>query len=320
MSDVSNRPTLELYRKMYLIRRFEEEVARLYPTDVIKSPVHLSLGQEAAVAAVCTAIFDDDVVFPTYRCHAAYVAQSGNYGLLAAFAELFGKGEGSDVEKASSCSGGKGGSMHLCLTSMNIMGASAIVASNIPLAVGYAYKHRKTDVATVAFFGDGAMEQGVVYEAMNFAALHSLPVLFICENNGIAIASPLEERQAAPILPKAAATGVKAHRCKDDEARYVYDVVRKVRMSMLADRFPHFIEIPIERRCPHVGVEGVEAISESVQEAALRAELGDAVTHDARRNADLALKTSIEAAHTLLDPTPAHLRTNVWSHPRTQMQ
>ena len=320
MSDARSRPTNELYRTIYLIRRFEEEVVRLYPSDVIKSPVHLSLGQEAAVTAVCAALEENDVVFPTYRCHAAYLAQADVYGLLAAWGELFGKGEGGDVETASACCGGKGGSMHLCMTSMNVMGATAIVATNIPLAVGFAYKYRKTETATVAFFGDGAMEQGVVYEAMNFAALHSLPVLFICENNELAIDTPRSERQAAPILPKAQAMGITSHRCRDDEVRYVFDVVRKVRLQMVASPAPHFVEIPISRACPHVGVEQVEAVSETLQEASLRAEIGDDATHRIRVNIDVALRDTIGAAQALLDPAPPHLRTNVWSHPLTQMQ
>lgn len=308
MSDKKRSLAERLYRTMYLIRRFEETVVSLYPSDEIRSPVHLSLGQEAAVTGVCTALLENDVVFPTYRCHAAYIAMTDVYGLLLAFGELFGKGEG------AACNG-KGGSMHLCLTSMNVMGASAIVATNIPLAVGYAYKYRKTQTATVAFFGDGAMEQGVVFEVMNFAALHSLPVLFVCENNELAIDTARTARQAAPILPKAAAMGIEAHRCKDDEVRYVHGVVRKIRLSMVDDPKPHFIEIPISRLCPHVGVEGVDEVAETVQEASFREELGDGVTHGIRRSVNLALRESVIGARALPVPMPSDLETNVWSQP-----
>src|ERR1700677_303031 len=116
-----------LYRSLYRIRRVEEEVARVYPTDRIKSPVHLSIGQEAISVAVCEALEPSDVVFGSYRCHALYLAKGGN--LRQMIAELYGKGTG--------CAKGKAGSMHLIDASAGVMGASAVVATTIPQAVGY---------------------------------------------------------------------------------------------------------------------------------------------------------------------------------------
>src|SRR5262245_64132414 len=158
-----------LYRSVRRIRRTEEEIARLYPTDRIKSPVHLSIGQEAVSAAVCDALEPRDVVFGTYRGHALYLAKGGDLDRM--MAELYGKVTG--------CARGKGGSMHLVDSAHGVMGASAVVASTIPLAVGYAYKVKlRSERRVVAsFFGDGAVEEGVFHESINFAKLKELPVL-----------------------------------------------------------------------------------------------------------------------------------------------
>ena len=127
-----------MYRSLYRIRRVEEEVARLYPTDRIKSPVHLSIGQEAVSVGVCEALRPDDVVFGSYRGHALYLAKGGD--LKAMIAELFGRPGG--------CSRGKGGSMHLIDPEAGVMGTSAVVGTTIPNAVGYAYalQYRRTGV------------------------------------------------------------------------------------------------------------------------------------------------------------------------------
>src|SRR5580765_7959886 len=141
-----------LYRELYRIRRVEEEIARIYPTDAIQSPVHLSIGQEAVSVGVCSALEPGDVVFGTYRGHALYLAKGGDLNRL--FAELFGK--------ATGCAGGKGGSMHLIDVAHGVMGASAVVGSTIPQSVGYAYALRlnKQPAIVASFFGDGAVEQG----------------------------------------------------------------------------------------------------------------------------------------------------------------
>src|SRR6266536_5678589 len=117
------------FRSLYRIRRVEEEVARVYPTDKIKSPVHLSIGQEAVSVGVCAALEPRDVVFGTYRGHALYLAKGGD--LRRMIAELYGK--------ATGCTKGKGGSMHLIATEQGMMGTSAVVGTTIPNAVGYAY-------------------------------------------------------------------------------------------------------------------------------------------------------------------------------------
>src|SRR5438876_3642553 len=142
-----------LYRSLYRIRRVEEEIARIYPTDKIKSPVHLSIGQEAISVAVCESLRADDVIFLSYRSHAGYLAKGGD--LRAMIAELYGK--------AAGCSHGKGGSMHLIDPEAGVMGTSAVVGTTIPNAVGYAcaMRTRRQDSVVASFFGDGATEEGV---------------------------------------------------------------------------------------------------------------------------------------------------------------
>src|SRR5262245_44905996 len=171
---------------MLRIRRVEERVAAVYPTDCIKSPIHLSIGQEAPSVGLCEALRDTDVVFGTYRGHALYLAKGGD--LNAMVAELFGK--------ASGCGKGKAGSMHLGWRPAGVMATSAIVATTIPQAAGYAFaeKARDRDTVVAACFGDGAMEEGAFHEALNFAALMRLPMIFLCENNLYSIHTPLSKR------------------------------------------------------------------------------------------------------------------------------
>lgn len=181
-TDAKQAQTYErLYKSLYRIRRVEEEIARIYPTDKIKSPIHLSIGQEAIAVGVCEALRRDDIVFGTYRSHAVYLAKGGNLDMM--LAELYGKSSG--------CGKGKGGSMHLIALESGVMGTSAIVGTSIPQAVGYAYalKIRKSDSIVVSFFGDGAVDEGTFHESLNFAALKKLPIIFICENNLYAIHS-----------------------------------------------------------------------------------------------------------------------------------
>ena len=235
-----------LYRSLYLIRRVEEEVARIYPTDKIKSPVHLSIGQEAISVGVCQALRADDVVFGTYRGHALYLAKGGD--LKSMIAELYGKAAG--VTK------GKGGLMHLIDLTHGIMGGSAVVGTAIPHAVGYAYalKLRGSDSIVTSFFGDGATEEGVFYESLNFAALKRLPVLFVCENNFYAIHSPLQTRQAnLNMAERASSLGVVSRRLVDDD---VLTLVKEVGLAAAAIRQgggPRFLECPTYRWKEHVG-------------------------------------------------------------------
>ena len=178
---------LRLFQHMHRIRAVEDEIARRYPEGEMRCPVHLSLGQESIPAVFAETISTKDFAVSTHRGHAHYLAKGGN--LNAMIAEIYGKSTG--------CSKGKGGSMHLIDLAVNFMGTSAIVGNSIPIGVGLALsvQLKKTDQISCVFLGDGATEEGVFYESVNFAAVRKLPVLFICENNLYSVYSPLSVRQ-----------------------------------------------------------------------------------------------------------------------------
>lgn len=235
------------YRALYRIRRVEEEIARVYPTDKIKSPVHLSIGQEAVSVGVCEALRPEDVVFGTYRGHALYLAKGGDLNRM--IAELYGKVTGS--------ARGKGGSMHLVDVQHGCMGTSAVVGTTVPNAVGYALalKYQRKKAIVASFFGDGAVEEGVFHESLNFAALKSLPVLFVCENNRYAIHSHQRARQSTSDLVQwARSYGVVAERIEDGDVLKIYEKVsstaRKIRAK---ESGPVFVECLTYRWREHVG-------------------------------------------------------------------
>ena len=236
-----------LYRDLYRIRRVEEEVARVYPSDRIKSPVHLSIGQEAVSVGVCAALTPGDIVFGTYRGHALYLAKGGD--LRAMIAELYGK--------ATGCTRGKGGSMHLIAPEAGMMGASAVVGTTIANAVGFAYalKLRPHDDAIVAsFFGDGATEEGVFSESLNFAALKRLPILFVCENNQYAIHTHQRRRQGNPdICARARSLGLPSARIENNDVIALVERSRDLVAKIRAGFGPWFLEVMTYRWTEHVG-------------------------------------------------------------------
>lgn len=237
--------TEQIFEGLYRIRRVEEEIARIYPSDKIKSPVHLSIGMEATSVAVCSALESRDRVFGSYRGHALYLAKGGD--LKKFMAELYGRGTG--IAK------GKGGSMHLVETQAGLMGTSAVVGTTIPHACGFAYAQmlRKSDVVTGSFFGDGATEEGVFYESLNFAALKKLPVLFVCENNFYAIHSPLQDRHASPILDRVRSFGIPAERVEDGDVFAIRDATERLVKDIRGGKGPRFLETVAYRWKEHVG-------------------------------------------------------------------
>ena len=237
----------KFYRALYRIRRTEEEIAKIYPTDKIKSPVHLSIGQEAVSVGVCEALQPSDIVSGTYRSHALYLAKGGD--LKKMIAELYGKITG--------CTGGKGGSMHLIDTAAGVMGTSAVVGTTIPLAVGYAYAMKLSGKASIvtSFFGEGAVEEGVFHESLNFAALKGVPILFICENNGYAIHSHQSKRQPMDnICERARVHGIPAERIDDNDVFEIYERVKQASSEIRNGRQgPRFFECMTYRWMEHVG-------------------------------------------------------------------
>lgn len=188
---MNNEEYKSLFYQSLRIRLVEEKIIELYPSDLIQSPVHLSIGQEQVAVGVCSNLNDDDWIFINYRGHAFYLAKGGPMPEL--FAELMGKQTG--------LSKGKAGSMHLASPEHRVMGASAVVGSTISHAVGAALisKIKNQGNIYVTNFGDGALEQGVLHESLNFASLYEVPILFLCEDNNLAVHSPKYERQSFSI-------------------------------------------------------------------------------------------------------------------------
>ncbi|MHB8618816.1 MAG: thiamine pyrophosphate-dependent dehydrogenase E1 component subunit alpha [Chloroflexota bacterium] len=294
-----------LYRSLYRVRRVEEEIARIYPTDKIKSPVHLSIGQEAVSVGVCEALQRTDVVFGTYRGHALYLAKGGDLDRM--IAELYGKVTG--------CASGKGGSMHLVDTSCGMMGTSAVVGTTISNAVGYAYavRYRNESTVVASFFGDGAVEEGAFWESLNFAALKRLPILFVCENNGYAIHTEQAKRQATlNLVDRIRAFGVPAHRIEANDVLRIYELTAQ---SIAALRSgvsgPVFLECMTSRWREHVGPNedfqlGYRASDEVLpwmkhdQVRRLRGELG----MDSRQEIEVEVEGEIRAAFAFAERSP----------------
>lgn len=176
-----------LYWDMYRIRKIEEEIAKRYPEQQMRCPVHLSIGQEAAAVGIASVLTPDDKMVSTHRGHAHYLAKGGSIrGLLC---ELYGKADG--------CSRGQGGSMHLVDRAVGFAGSTSIVGGTVPVGVGMAFakKQKKQSGIVVVCIGDAAVEEGVFHEAANFASLHDLPVWFVCENNLYSCYTHIRERQ-----------------------------------------------------------------------------------------------------------------------------
>lgn len=193
----------ELYRQMALIRSFEETAYRAYEQGEISGTIHASIGQEAVAVGVISSLREDDVVFTHHRGHGHALVKGVDPVRL--FAELLGRADG--------VSAGKGGSMHATDTGVGFLGSLAVVGGSIPLAVGVALaaQRRGEEIVAVAFFGDGAVNEGVLYESMNLAAVWRLPVVFVCENNGFAISVPHSYATAgAGVVERARSFGLAA--------------------------------------------------------------------------------------------------------------
>ncbi len=209
MGHPSQDQLIDFYRTMRLIRRFEERVVELVNRNEIPGVTHEYVGEEAVATGVCRALRPDDVITSTHRGHGHILAKGGDPRRM--MAELMGKATGYNR--------GRGGSMHIADLALGIYGANGIVGAGAPIACGAAMaaRLRGEDRVAVAFFGDGATNQGVVHEAMNLAAIWTLPVVFVCENNGYAISasirdmSPLErlaDRAAAYRMPGESVDGM----------------------------------------------------------------------------------------------------------------
>lgn len=231
-----------LNRKMLRIRLIEERIAHHYKDQAMRCPVHLSIGQEAAAVGVCEALKSNDKMVSTHRGHAHYLAKGGS--LKGLIGELYGK--------MSGCSKGNGGSMHLVDMQAGFYGSTSIVAGTVPVGVGLSFAdHLKGDESTtVICIGDAAVEEGVFHEAANFASLHKLNVIFLCENNLYSCYTRVEHRQPQRPMRYVA----RAHELHYflTEPNDVRDINFKTLKAIQAHG-PAFIEVPTYRFIEHCG-------------------------------------------------------------------
>lgn len=235
-----------LWRMMVLIRAVEDRIGELVLAGEIKTPCHLSIGQEAIPAGVCAALQPDDSLWGGHRSHGHYLAKGGD--LRAMMAEIFGK--------ATGCARGRGGSMHLVDTAQGIFGTVPLVAATIPLAVGAALsaKLRRTGQVAVAFFGDGATDEGHFHESLNLAALYRLPVLFVCENNFYSTHLTMKERRAKDnIVESADLHGLSGERVDGNDVMAVRGAADQAVQRARAGEGPTLLECRTYRWRGHVG-------------------------------------------------------------------
>ncbi len=238
---------VEMHLGLLRVRHTEEEIAARYGEQQMRTPTHLGTGQEAPAVGVCQALRSDDVIFSHHRCHNHYLAKGGDIYRLVA--ELHGRVDG--------CSRGRGGSVHLTAPEVGVIATSAILGEMPAVAAGaaLAFQMDGSDRVAATFFGDGAMDEGALYETLNFAAIRKLPVLFVCENNFYATESPLSVRQPAgtDLCDRARAFKVDAVRVDGNDVGAVYRAARDAVHQMRLGGGPVFLECMTYRWREHVG-------------------------------------------------------------------
>jgi len=298
---------LALYRTMARIRAFENAAEEASQGSVaafgaslaqanIRGPLHLSTGQEAVAAGVCINLGKDDYVTSTHRGHGHTLAKGAS--MDAMMAELFGRANGPN--------GGKGGSMHLADFSVGMLGANGVVAAGMPIAVGaaHAIKIRKENRIVACFFGDGAINRGPFLEALNWAAIHALPILFVCEDNRWSATTPTDAMTAGEgALARAAAIGVPGRQVDGNDV-FAVDAAAQKLIAEVKTKGPRFLHAVTYRFKGHVSVDaaayrdGAE-VSRALENDPLLLAAGKMSEADARRvlqEADQEVKRALKAA------------------------
>jgi acetoin:2,6-dichlorophenolindophenol oxidoreductase subunit alpha len=238
---------IDLYKKVYLIRTAEQAIQKHYREDDMKTPMHMSMGGEAISAGVCHALGRADQVLGSYRTHGIYLARTMETDRF--FAEMYGKQTGS--------AHGKAGSMHLMAHDSGLICTSAIVATQIPVAVGAAFANRQKGNGSVVavFFGDGAIDEGVFWESLNSACLMRLPVLFVCEDNGYAVHTPAAARHGyrsiTAIVRQFACTVFESD---STDVEVIHNLTLEALAAMRHHECPSFLHLKYYRYLEHVGV------------------------------------------------------------------
>jgi pyruvate dehydrogenase E1 component alpha subunit len=308
------------YRQMQLIRRFEEAAAVQYQRRKIGGFLHLYIGEEAVAVGAVDNLQPQDTIVAHYREHGHALARGSEPN--AVMAELFGK--------ATGVSKGKGGSMHLFDAGRGFLGGYAIVAGHLPIAVGLAmaHKHRKDNGLCLAFFGDGAVNEGEFHEAMNLAAVWKTPVLFLCENNLYGMGTALERAAAVPEVHKRArAYNIPSSRCNGMDVLEMHAAARRAVEYVRTEGKPYLLEAMCYRfrghsmADPELYREKDEVNRWRLQDpiARLRAELiqsGEATAEELDRldaEVDAEVAESVRFADTSPEPAPEELFTDVYA-------
>ncbi len=237
----------ELYRRMYLIRKTEERISQIYSEDEMKTPLHMSIGEEAIAVGVCTALNPEDQVCGTYRSHGIYLAKTDETDKF--FAELYGK--------ATGLAKGKAGSMHLSAPELGFLGTSSIVASIIPIAAGAAFanKIQGNGKIVAVFFGDGAVDEGDFWETLNAACVMQLPLLFVYEDNDFAVHTPKSVRHGyRSITDIVSQFNCSVLKKETTDVELIYRVTLKARKLIEELQKPAFIYFRYYRYLEHVGI------------------------------------------------------------------
>jgi pyruvate dehydrogenase E1 component alpha subunit len=297
-----------LYRTVRLIRRFEQLAIELVRSGVIPGGIHPYIGQEAIAAGVCAALRPDDIITSTHRGHGHVLAKGSDP--VRMLAELAGRETG--------LNSGRGGSMHAADVSVGIYGANAIVGAAAAIATGAAWWHRQagSDRVAVTFFGDGAVNQGVLLEALNLAALWKAPVLFVCENNGFATSMRVRDSTAGSITGRAAAFGIPAETIDGQDPELVLAAASAAVDRARSGGGPTLLECLTYRFDAHHTWEHVARpryrTAEEVAEGSVRDPLqisGDRVPEQVRAGIDaeieLLLQTARQFAVDSPEPDPA---------------
>tara|TARA_B100001248_G_C27397396_1_gene466613 strand:+ start:1187 stop:2140 length:954 start_codon:yes stop_codon:yes gene_type:complete len=236
-----------LFYEMLRIRMIELSIVENYNNWKMRCPVHLSIGQESAAVGICANLKKNDEIVTAHRSHAHYLAKGGS--LKKMIAELHGKETG--------CAEGLGGSMHLIDLNENITAAVPIVGSTIPIGVGKAWANKLNSASNIVviFFGDGATEEGVFFESLDFAVLKNLKILFVCENNKYSVYSSLEKRQSKKrnLIKIAKAMGLNTQLFKDHDVLNIYKNTKKIIQTIKKKSVPYLIQINTWRYLEHCG-------------------------------------------------------------------
>ena len=304
-----------LLKTMVLIRRAEQRISDLYSEYEMRCPTHLCSGQEGICAGISHALDVKDMVFSGHRSHGHYIAKGGD--LPSMFAELYGKQTG--------CAAGKGGSQHLIDIDCGFMGAAPILSSTISVGVGAAWSSKLDglDQVVVVYFGDGATEEGVFHESANFAAVHKLPVLFVCENNLYSVHSALDVRQPKrPISAFGDAHGMDSALVDGNDAVAVYDVAREAVARARKGMGPTLIEATTYRYFEHCGpnedinlgyrsAAELDAWHEKDPITRIKDQLSENLFSEIVSSSDVAIENAVEFAKASPFPEPDQLSKHV---------